>query len=112
MRRWVRGDLFLPLAFVPLPPRTPPVPENPALIAHPQYPGYGYFPSDPNHLYRLPQAAAVTGAGALADASSGAVSTATIAAPLSIEIRSAGRPARVLITSSTALLIRSAEASA
>ncbi len=34
------------------------------MIAHPQYPGYGYFPSDPNHLYRLPQPASVTGAGA------------------------------------------------
>lgn len=27
-----------------------------ALIPHPQYPGYGYYPSNPSQLYQLPQA--------------------------------------------------------
>ncbi len=85
----VRGDVFLPLAFYHLPPRTPPVPENPALIAHPAYHGYGYFPSDPNHLYRLPQAASITGAGTSADAPNG---PAPPSAQFSVEIKNPGQP--------------------
>jgi hypothetical protein len=78
--RWLlRSDIFLPNMFAPLPPRTPPVPPNPTLIPHPQYHGYGYFPSDPTHLYRLPETAAPGG---------------TTAAPpqASIEVVNAGGP--------------------
>jgi hypothetical protein len=63
IRRRIRGDVFLPLAFYPYSAPGAPVPPAPALIAHPQYPSCGYFPSDPNHLYRLPQPASVTSAG-------------------------------------------------
>lgn len=83
--RWLlRSDLFFPLAFTTHPQAIPPVPADPAPIPHPQYPGYGYFPSDPDHLYRLPQPAAPTvGAETSADAS---------AAPASVEIVNAGPP--------------------
>jgi hypothetical protein len=91
LHRRVRGDVFLPLGFYRLPPPTPPVPPTPALIAHPQYPGYGYFPSDPYHLYRLPPPASATNAVAPADGST-VRDPAAAAAHIPIEIVNAGRP--------------------
>ena len=74
--------------------RPAPVPPSPTLIAHPQYPGYGYFPSDPNYLYRLPAPASVANAGTSGDAS-----TVPVPAPAPmpgartpIEIVNAGPP--------------------
>jgi hypothetical protein len=108
--RWMlRSDLFLPLAFTTHPQRIPPVPPDPTLIAHPQYPGYGYFPSDPSHLYRLPQPASVAGAGTSAAAS---------AVPARRRSRSPSRSStrdgrgRMSITSSTVSLTRSRAAGA
>jgi hypothetical protein len=91
VRRWVRRDVFLPLGFYPLPPPSPPVPPTPSLIAHPQYPGYGYFPSDPNHLYRLSPLVPVTSAGISGDASTVRVPAVTAAHNL-IEIVNTGPP--------------------
>jgi hypothetical protein len=90
--RWVRRDVFFPLGFYPLPPRGAPVPPNPALIAHPQYPGYGYFTSDPDHLYRLPQPVSVTNAGTRSDGSTIRAPAATASARAPIEIINAGPP--------------------
>lgn len=92
--RWLlRSHLFLPLTFTTHPQPIPPVPDNPSLIAHPQYPGYGYFPSDPTHLYRLPQPASLLSAEASPGASPGRASApASATAPLSVEIVNAGRP--------------------
>ena len=85
--RWMlRSDLFLPLAFTTHPQPIPRVPTNPVLIAHPQYSGYGYFPSDPNHLYRLPQVASLANAE-----TSGGASAAPASAQVPIEIVNAGR---------------------
>lgn len=86
----LRSDLFLPLAFTTHPQRIPPVAPNPALILHPQYPGYGYFPSDPSHLYRLPQPASVTSAETPGGASPAPAPAATAEIP--IEVVNAGRP--------------------
>jgi hypothetical protein len=89
--RWLlRGDLFLPLAFTTSPQPIPRVPPNPAPIPHPQYPGYGYFPSDPDHLYRLPQPA--YSANAQASGGASAPPAPAPAAPVAIEIVNAGRP--------------------
>lgn len=84
--RWMlRSDLFLPLAFTTHPQRIPPVPADPVLTPHPQYPGYGYFPSDPGHLYRLPQPASPT-------ADTPTSPGASAATPLFVEIVNAGPP--------------------
>jgi hypothetical protein len=102
VERWVRRDIFLPLGFYQLPPRNPPVPPSPALIPHPQYPGYGYFPSDPDHLYRLPQPSSDASASASADPSTptprstaiapAATAPAPLQRPIIIEIVNAGPP--------------------
>lgn len=59
--RMLRRDLFLPVG----PPVRGPqaVPLDAALVPHPQYPGYGYYPSNPSQLYQLPQQAAVANPG-------------------------------------------------
>jgi hypothetical protein len=52
-RRRIRRDMWLPAGpWVPLPRSIPP---GETLIAHPQYPGYGYYASNPTQLYQLPQ---------------------------------------------------------
>jgi hypothetical protein len=86
VRRWAQRDLFLPPGFYPMPPRAAQVPVNPSLIPHPQYPGYGYFPSDPDHLYRLPEGATGTTEGATAAASTAGAADGTRGARMSIEI--------------------------
>ena len=86
VRRWAQWDLFLPQGFYPMPPLAAQVPVNPGLIPHPQYPGFGYFPSDPDHLYRLPQGATGTTAGATAAASTTGATDGTGGARVSIEI--------------------------
>ena len=84
--RWnLRADLFFPNVADPLPPRAPAVPPNPMLIPHPQYPGFGYFASDPTYLYRLPQTAAPAGVAA------GTAPTVATSERISIEIVNAGR---------------------
>jgi hypothetical protein len=52
-RRRIRRDLWLPLG--PWVHSPQPIPLGGTLIAHPQYPGYGYDPSNPTQLYQLPQ---------------------------------------------------------
>src|SRR5262249_53978175 len=79
-----------PLAFTTRPRPIPPVPPNPTLIAHPQYPGYGYFPSDPTYLYRLPQSPSVAVAGPPRIAPDAPAQTST--AQISIDVVNAGRP--------------------
>lgn len=91
-RRWLRSDLFLPNMFAPLPDRPPRVTPDQAIIPHPQYPGFGYFPSDPTHLYHLPQTASVAGtANSAAGAAVPAQGPTTAAAEVPIEIVNAGR---------------------
>jgi hypothetical protein len=52
-RRRIRRDMWLPVGpWVHVPPR---IPLGETLIAHPQYPGYGYYPSNPTQLYQLAQ---------------------------------------------------------
>lgn len=66
-RQNIRSDLFLPYA-APMP-AAPMVGPPATLIPHPQYPGYGYYPSNPSLLYPLPQPMPVpsnTPAGAVA----------------------------------------------
>jgi hypothetical protein len=85
--RWnLRSDLFLPLAFTTHPKRIPPVSPNPTLLPHPQYPGYGYFPSDPDHLYRFPQPTSP----ASTEGEQGASTAAESPAQVPIEIVNAG----------------------
>ncbi len=61
-RRRIRRDMWLPAGpWVPPPSR---IPVGETLVAHPQYPGYGYYPSNTAQLYRLPQAANDPSAGA------------------------------------------------
>ncbi len=58
--RMIRRDMWLPVG--PWVPRPKPIPPGETLVAHPQYPEYGYYPSNPAQLYRLPQAAGYPGA--------------------------------------------------
>jgi hypothetical protein len=61
-RRKIRRDMWLPAGpLMPPPLRVAP---GETLVAHPQYPGYGYYPSNPAQLYQLPQAASDPSAGA------------------------------------------------
>ena len=58
-RRRIRRDMWLPAGpWVPLP-RSIPMGET--LITHPQYPGFGYYPSNPTQLYQLPQPGTLPG---------------------------------------------------
>jgi hypothetical protein len=64
-RRRIRRDMWLPAG--PWVSPSPRIPVGETLVAHPQYPGYGYYPSNPAQLYQLPQAAIDPSAGAAPD---------------------------------------------
>jgi hypothetical protein len=74
---------------------TPPLPQlialSAVLVPHPQYPGYGYDPSDPTQLYQLPQPAPVLnpapGGGASSHPSPGSTPAPTTRAQVSVVIR-------------------------
>jgi hypothetical protein len=80
-RRKIRRDMWLPAG--PWVPRPRPIPLGATLIPHPQYPGYGYDPSNPAQLYRLTQAATLqnpdpsggVSAGSAAGSTPGAIAT-------------------------------------
>lgn len=76
-RRRIQGDsLHRRDPWLPAP---APLPMGATLVPHPQYPGYGYLPTDPTQLYRLPAPAA----DAPGDPASGRVP---------VEIRNSGPP--------------------
>ncbi len=77
-RRRIRRDLWLPPG--PWVPRPQPIPLGATLIAHPQYPGYGYDPSNPTQLYRLPQSASLPSPGPSQGGSAGSVPPSTLGA--------------------------------
>lgn len=58
--RQTRRDMWLPAG--PRVPRPSPIPLEATLVPHPQYPGYGYYPSNPAQLYQLAQPGAAPGA--------------------------------------------------
>ena len=73
------------------------IPLEATLIPHPQYPGYGYYPSNPTQLYPLPQPALSPDPGpsekGSAGPASGSASGATATpAPVSVVIVNAGPP--------------------
>ncbi len=54
-RRRIRRDLLLPAGPWVHPPQA--IPLDATLVPHPDYPGYGYYPSNPTQLYLLAQPA-------------------------------------------------------
>ncbi len=94
-RRRIRWDMLLPGGpWVPTPRK---IPLEATLIPHPQYPGYGYYPSNPTQLYPLPQPALSPDPGpsekGSAGPASGSASGATATpAPVSVVIVNAGPP--------------------
>jgi hypothetical protein len=78
-RRRIRRDMWLPAGpWVPLP-RSIPMGET--LIAHPMYPGFGYYPSNPTQLYQLEQPGTLPAPGA-----------AQAPAQFPVVIKNAGKP--------------------
>jgi hypothetical protein len=74
-RRRIRRDLLLPPGpWVPWP---QPIPMDSTLIPHPQYPGYGYYPSNPTQLYQLPQPASFPSPSPSGSVSAGLASGST-----------------------------------
>ena len=74
--------------FGPTPPLPQPMALSAALVPHPQYPGYGYYPSNPAQLYRLPQPVPALNPSPGGDASSGSApgSTPDTTAPAQISV--------------------------
>ncbi len=87
---WQVGNLILPpeLGRRPLP---QPISLSAALVPHPQYPGDGYYPSNPTQFYKFPQPAPVLnpapGGGASSNAASGSTPSTTTRAEVSVVIR-------------------------
>ena len=90
-RRRIRRDLFLPPG--PWVPRPQPIPMDATLIPHPQYPGYGYYPSKPTQLYQIPQPVPVLnpapGGGSSSRSSPASTADTTTRAQVSVVIRNA-----------------------
>jgi hypothetical protein len=78
-RRRIRRDMWLPAG--PWVPRQQPIPPGETLIPHPQYPGYGYYPSNPTQLYHLPQQVRFSNPGPAEGASVGSASGTTPGVP-------------------------------
>jgi hypothetical protein len=88
--RRIRRDLWLPPG--PWVPRPQPIPLDATLIPHPQYPGYGYYPSSPTQLYPLPQPVSLPGPGPSGGLPAGPASGSTTApAQVSVVIVNAGQ---------------------
>jgi hypothetical protein len=76
--------------FGPTPPLPQPTALSAALVPHPQYPGYGYDPSNPTQLYHLTQPAPVLnpapGGGASSHSAPGSTPGTTTRAQVSVVI--------------------------